>query len=156
MATIREMLATAKDAGASDLHITVGVPPKMRVNGQLLTMDYPRMLPPDTEKLLDEIMDEKQRARFEEKGEHDMSFSIPELGRYRVNAYKQRGSVAIALRLVGTEVPSPEKLGVPSSVIDLYQRKRGLVLVTGPTGSGKSTTLYTALSELNKEDVNII
>ena len=87
MATIREMLATAKDAGASDLHITVGVPPKMRVNGQLLTMDYPRMLPPDTEKLLDEIMDEKQRARFEEKGEHDMSFSIPELGRYRVNAY---------------------------------------------------------------------
>ena len=149
MATIREMLATAKDAGASDLHITVGVPPKMRVNGQLLTMDYPRMLPPDTEKLLDEIMDEKQRARFEEKGEHDMSFSIPELGRYRVNAYKQRGSVAIALRLVGTEVPSPEKLGVPSSVIDLYQRKRGLVLVTGPTGSGKSTTLAAIIDKIN-------
>ena len=149
MATIREMLATAKDAGASDLHITVGVPPKMRVNGQLLTMDYPRMLPPDTEKLLDEIMDEKQSARFEEKGEHDMSFSIPELGRYRVNAYKQRGSVAIALRLVGTEVPSPEKLGVPSSVIDLYQRKRGLVLVTGPTGSGKSTTLAAIIDKIN-------
>lgn len=149
MATIKEMLATAKDAGASDLHITVGVPPKMRVNGQLLTMDYPRLLPPDTEQLLAEIMDEKQRVRFEEKGEHDMSFSIPELGRYRVNAYKQRGSVAIALRLVGTEVPSPEVLGVPKSVIDLYQRKRGLVLVTGPTGSGKSTTLAAVIDKIN-------
>ncbi|MGN1180056.1 MAG: type IV pilus twitching motility protein PilT [Suilimivivens sp.] len=149
MATIREMLQIAKDAGASDLHITVGVPPKMRVNGQLITMDFPRMLPPDTDMLLTEIMDEKQRIRFEEKGEHDMSFSIPELGRYRVNAYKQRGSVAIALRLVGTEVPAPEKLGVPQSVIDLYQRKRGLVLVTGPTGSGKSTTLAAIIDKIN-------
>ena len=149
MATIKEMLETAKDAGASDLHITVGVPPKMRVNGKLLTMDYPRLLPPDTERLLFEIMDEKQRARFDEKGEFDMSFSIPELGRYRVNAFKQRGSVAIALRLVGTEVPPPEVLGVPKSVIDLYQRKRGLVLVTGPTGSGKSTTLAAIIDKIN-------
>lgn len=149
MATIKEMLETAKDAGASDLHITVGVPPKMRVNGKLLTMDYPRLLPPDTERLLFEIMDEKQRARFDAKGEYDMSFSIPELGRYRVNAFKQRGSVAIALRLVGTEVPSPEVLGVPKSVIDLYQRKRGLILVTGPTGSGKSTTLAAIIDKIN-------
>ncbi len=149
MATIKEMLAIAKDAGASDLHITVGVPPKMRVNGQLITMDFERLLPPDTEALADEIMDPVQRAKFEEKGEHDMSFSIPELGRYRVNAYKQRGSVAIALRLVGTEVPSPEVLGVPASVIDLYQRKRGLVLVTGPTGSGKSTTLAAIIDKIN-------
>lgn len=149
METIREMLEKAKDAGASDLHITVGVPPKIRVNGHLITMDYQRMLPPDTEKLLSEIMDEKQRARFEEKGEHDMSFSIPELGRYRVNAYKQRGSIAIALRLVGTEVPSADVLGLPQSVIDLYQRKRGLVLVTGPTGSGKSTTLAAIIDKIN-------
>lgn len=78
-----------------------------------------------------------------------MSFSIPNLGRYRVNAYKQRGSVAIALRLVGTQVPSPESLGVPSSVVDLYQRKRGLVLVTGPTGSGKSTTLAAIIDKVN-------
>ena len=149
MATIKEMLAIAKDAGASDLHITVGVPPKMRVNGQLITMNFERLLPPDTEALADEIMDPVQRAKFEEKGEHDMSFSIPELGRYRVNAYKQRGSVAIALRLVGTEVPSPEVLGVPASVIDLYQRKRGLVLVTGPTGSGTSTTLAAIIDKIN-------
>lgn len=149
MVTIREMLEKAKDAGASDLHITVGVPPKMRVNGHLITMDYQRMLPPDTEKLLLEIMDEGQRARFEEKGEHDMSFSIPELGRYRVNAYKQRGSVAIALRLVGTRVPSAEVLGLPQSVVDLYRRKRGLILVTGPTGSGKSTTLAAIIDQIN-------
>ena len=149
MATIREMLGIAKDAGASDLHITVGVPPKMRVNGHLITMDFPRMLTPDTEQLTSEIMDEKQRARFEEKGELDISFAIPELGRYRVNAYKQRGSIAIALRLVGTEVPAPEVLGVPQSVIDLSQRKRGLVLVTGPTGSGKSTTLAAIIDKIN-------
>ena len=99
MPTIEEMLRAAKAAGASDLHITVGVPPKIRVNVQLITMDYGKMLPGDTNALLDQIMNEKQRAKFEEVGEHDMSFSIPNLGRYRVNAYKQRGSVAIALRL---------------------------------------------------------
>ncbi len=149
MPTIEEMLRIAKEAGASDLHITVGVPPKMRVNGKLITMDFPKMLPADTAQLLPEIMNEKQRMKFEEKGEHDMSFSIPNLGRYRVNAYKQRGSVAIALRLVGTQVPAPEVLGVPKSVIDLYQKKRGLILVTGPTGSGKSTTLAAIIDKIN-------
>ena len=149
MPTIEEMLRAAKEAGASDLHITVGVPPKIRVNGQLITMDYGKMLPGDTNALLDQIMNEKQRAKFEEVGEHDMSFSIPNLGRYRVNAYKQRGSVAIALRLVGTQVPSAESLGIPPSVIDLYQRKRGLVLVTGPTGRGKSTTLAAIIDKIN-------
>ena len=149
MPTIEEMLRAAKAAGASDLHITVGVPPKIRVNGQLITMDYGKMLPGDTNALLDQIMNEKQRAKFEEVGEHDMSFSMPNLGRYRVNAYKQRGSVAIALRLVGTQVPSAESLGIPPSVIDLYQRKRGLVLVTGPTGSGKSTTLAAIIDKIN-------
>lgn len=121
----------------------------MRVNGHLITMEYDRMLPPDTLKLLDQIMNEQQKEKFLKEGEHDMSFSIPNLGRYRVNAYKQRGSVAIALRLVGTQVPSPEVLGVPDSVIDLYQRKRGLVLVTGPTGSGKSTTLAAIIDKIN-------
>ena len=154
--TIEELLRDAKRAGASDVHITVGIPPKMRVNGQLITMNYDRLLPPDTLQMLDQFMDERQRAMFDRDGEHDMSFSIPNLGRYRVNAYRQRGSVAIALRLVGTQVPSPEVLGVPESVIDLYQRKKGLILVTGPTGSGKSTTCYTVLSELNREEVNII
>ncbi len=149
MPTIEEMLKVAKEAGASDVHLTVGVPPKMRVNGELITMDYNRLLPPDTKAFLDEIMNEQQKARFEEWGEYDMSFSIPNQGRYRANAYKQRGSVALALRLVGTHVPSAESLGLPPSVIDLYQRKRGLVLVTGPTGSGKSTTLAAIVDKIN-------
>lgn len=149
MPTIYEIMQTAKDAGASDVHITVGIPPKMRVNGNLITMDYSKMMPADTLEVLLEIMSEVQRNRFEERGEYDMSFSIPELGRYRVNAYKQRGSVALALRLVGTQVPSPEVLGVPESVINLYERKRGLILVTGPTGSGKSTTLAAIIDKIN-------
>ncbi len=149
MPTIKEMLGIAKAAGASDVHITVGIPPKMRVNGKLITMEYERFLPGDTQQILSEIMNEEQMRRFEERGEYDMSFSIPNMGRYRVNAYRQRGSVAIALRLVGTHVPSPEELGVPDSVIDLYKKKRGLVLVTGPTGSGKSTTLAAIIDKIN-------
>ncbi len=149
MPTIKEMLGIAKAAGASDVHITVGIPPKMRVNGKLITMEYERFLPGDTQQILSEIMNEEQMRRFEERGEYDMSFSIPNMGRYRVNAYRQRGSVAIALRLVGTHVRSPKELGVPDSVIDLYKKKRGLVLVTGPTGSGKSTTLAAIIDKIN-------
>lgn len=147
--TIEEMLRIAKTAGASDVHVTVGIPPKMRVNGKLVTMDFDRLMPKDTQQMLLEIMNEEQKRRFEERGEYDMSFSIPNMGRYRVNAYKQRGSAAIALRLVGTHVPSPEELGVPDSVINLYEKKRGLVLVTGPTGSGKSTTLAAIIDKIN-------
>ena len=157
MPAIEEIMRTAKEAGASDVHITVGIPPKMRVNGNLVTMNYSKMMPADTLSVLLEIMSESQRERFEERGEYDMSFSIPELGRYRVNAYKQRGSVALALRLVGTKVPSPESLGVPESVINLYERKRGLILVTGPTGSGKSTTLAAIIDKINNNrDAHVI
>ena len=92
MPTIEEILRAAKEAGASDVHLTVGIPPKMRVNGNLITMDYPRMLPADTLEVLVNIMTEVQRERFEERGEYDMSFSIPNCGRYRVNAYKQSGA----------------------------------------------------------------
>ena len=147
--TIEEMLRIAKAAGASDVHVTVGIPPKMRVNGKLITMEFDRLMPNDTQQMLLGIMNEEQKKRFEERGEYDMSFSIPNTGRYRINAYKQRGSVAIALRLVGTHVPSAEELGVPDSVINLYEKKRGLVLVTGPTGSGKSTTLAAIIDKIN-------
>lgn len=158
MPNIRGILEEAKNAGASDVHITVGIPPKMRVNGKLITMtNYNRLLPADTLEIVLEIMTETQRNKFEENGEYDMSFSISDLGRYRVNAYKQRGSAALAFRLVGTKVPSPEELGVPESVIDLYQRKRGLVLVTGPTGSGKSTTLAAIIDKINNgRDAHVI
>ena len=155
--TLEELLKISQDMRASDVHITVGVPPKIRVNGRLITTEYDRLLPADTRTFLEQIMDERQIQSFEEKGEYDMSFSIPYLGRYRVNAFMQRGSVAIALRLVGTEVPDPVSLGVPPSVIDLYTRKRGLILVTGPTGSGKSTTLAGIIDKINNNrDAHII
>ena len=147
--SIEEILIKAKEAGASDVHITVGIPPKMRVNGKLITMEGPKLLPPDTMEIAIHVMNEKQRQHFEENGEVDMSFAIAGEGRYRVNVYKQRGSIAMAFRLVGTTIPSPESLGVPQSVIDLYQKKRGLVLVTGPTGSGKSTTLASIIDTVN-------
>lgn len=157
MPSIDEILSVAKDAGASDVHFTVGIPPKMRVNGDLITMDYPVLMPGDTLDMAIGIMTDLQREKFEDKGEFDFSFSIARLGRYRVNAYRQRGSVAMAFRLVGTVVPSPEQLGVPESVVDLYQRKRGLVLVTGPTGSGKSTTLAAIIDKVNcNRDAHVI
>ena len=157
MVTIREILQVAWENKASDVHITVGIPPKMRVNGKLKTMPFERMMPADTLEVLHSIMSENQKERFEERGELDFSYSIPELGRYRVNAFKQRGTAAMAFRLVSSEIPAPESLGVPESVIDLYKSKRGLVLVTGPTGSGKSTTLAAIINKANhNRDAHII
>ncbi|MCR4650649.1 MAG: type IV pilus twitching motility protein PilT [Lachnospiraceae bacterium] len=148
--TIEDVLATAVENGASDVHITVGIPPKMRVNGRLVPMLYDRLLPPDTEQLLYSILNDYQKKRFEEKGETDFSFSMDEMGRYRINAYHQRGTCAMAIRLVSPDIPQPENLGIPSSVVDLYQRKRGLILVTGPTGSGKSTSLAAIIDKINR------
>lgn len=90
MPNIEDILRVAKDAGASDVHLTVGIPPKMRVYGSLITMDYPKLLPADTLDILISIMTETQRERFEERGEYDMSFSLPNVGRYRLNAFKQQ------------------------------------------------------------------
>ena len=150
MVTIEELMRIAKDNGASDVHITVGIPPKMRVAGALTDMDFPRFLPNDTSEIIKSIMNERQLEILNKKGEVDFSFSIPSLGRYRINVYNQRGSLAAAIRLVGTTVPKPEELGLPKSVVDLYSKKRGLVLVTGPTGSGKSTTLASLVDKINE------
>ncbi|MBQ3545321.1 MAG: type IV pilus twitching motility protein PilT [Lachnospiraceae bacterium] len=149
MLTIEDLLTVAAGANASDVHITVGVPPKMRVNGELLDMDYPRLMPDDSEGIIMSILDKRHKAIFDERGEVDFSISIPQIGRYRVNIFKQRGSMAAALRVVGTEIPNPDMLGVPKAVQDLHKRKRGLVLVTGPTGSGKSTTLASIIDLVN-------
>ena len=155
--TIEQIMGCAKDAGASDVHITVGISPKMRVNGKLMVMPFPVLLPADTKRICDSMMNDKQKEHFEEKGEWDFSYSIPQMGRYRVNAFRQRGSVAMVLRIVGTVVPTPESLSLPPSVIDLYKVKRGLVLVTGPTGSGKSTTLASLVGKINMDlDAHII
>ncbi|MBR0164701.1 MAG: type IV pilus twitching motility protein PilT [Lachnospiraceae bacterium] len=147
---IRKILMDASASGASDVHITVGIPPKMRVNGKLITMEqYERLMPADTEQIACEIMNEQQKGLFEKNGQYDMSFSISGVGRFRVNLFRQRGSVAIALRIVAQDVPDTESLGLPPSVVDLYTRKRGLVLVTGPTGSGKSTTIASIIDLIN-------
>ncbi|MCR4928964.1 MAG: type IV pilus twitching motility protein PilT [Lachnospiraceae bacterium] len=157
MVRIEEVLQVAMDSRASDIHLTAGLPPKMRVNGHLLNMDFPVLKPEDTLDIVGQIMTEHQKQMFEERGELDMSFAVTNLGRYRVNAFRQRGSVAMALRAVNTVIPTPAQLGVPNAVVELYNRKRGLVLVTGPTGSGKSTTLASIIDKANNNrDAHII
>lgn len=146
---IEEILRLGKEMGASDVHLTVGLPPKMRVNGALVTAEGEKLMPQDTIELAASIMTQKQKEHFEEYGECDMSYAIAGEGRFRVNLFHQRGSVAVAIRLVDTDIPTPQALGVPQSVIDLYQKKRGLILVTGPTGSGKSTTLASLIDVIN-------
>ena len=157
MITVEQLLNIAKDMKASDVHLTVGLPPRVRVNGELINLDYPKLSPIEIERIVVSIMTEEQAERFKNMGEMDFAFSIQNVGRYRVNAFRQRGSVACSMRVVGTTVPKPEELGVPQSVIDLYAKKRGLVLVTGPTGSGKSTTLASIIDRINDErNVHVI
>lgn len=155
MLTIEELLIKAAEHKASDVHITVGVPPKMRVNGALLDIgDYPKLMPQDSEELIDSILDHRHKEIYQEKGEVDFSISVPQVGRYRVNVFRQRGTAAAALRVVGTQIPTPDSLGVPLAVQGLHKRKRGLVLVTGPTGSGKSTTLASIIDLINTNTTN--
>lgn len=156
--TMYTLLMKAKELGASDLHITVGVKPKCRLRGELYDMpDFEKLLPQKTKELVESMMNESQKATMEEKGELDFAYAINEVGRFRVNAFKQRGSYAAVLRLISTSIPSAESLGIPHHVIELTKKKRGLVLVTGPTGSGKSTTLASLIDIINNEkSVHII
>lgn len=149
MITMREVLVMASEKNASDVHITVGVSPKCRVNGELVDIGFPTFSPEDTVSMVMGLMNERQRNILEEKGEVDFSYALQHLGRYRVNIFKQRGTYAASIRLVGTTIPTPESLGIPSSVLEQTKKKRGLVLVTGPTGSGKSTTLASMLDIIN-------
>ena len=149
MITIDELLYKAKELGASDLHITVGISPKCRVNGRLVDLGQDKLLPSDTDAIVRPLLSERLSAKLTENGEVDFSYSIANFGRYRVNVFKQRGSYAAVLRLVGTRIPTPESLGIPKSVTALAQKKRGLVLVTGPTGSGKSTSLASIIDLIN-------
>lgn len=157
MITINELLGVAKDAGASDVHVTVGVPPKMRVQGRLESMKFDRMMPGETEDLLADIMTTEQKTYLEEKGEVDFSFALPVLGRFRANVFKQRGSLAAAFRVVLTEVANEDELRIPKEVMELSMLKRGLVLVTGPAGSGKTTTLAALIDKINTfREVHVI
>lgn len=152
MMNIRDLLSTTKEMMASDLHITVGIPPMIRLHGELQALDMPKLKPEDTELLIQELLyNDVLRDKFQEHGEVDFAFGLTELGRYRVNVYRQRGTCAAALRNVATVVPSMESLGLPRPILEeLALNTRGLVLVTGPTGSGKSTTLATMVDHINK------
>ncbi|MDX9917462.1 MAG: type IV pilus twitching motility protein PilT [Gudongella sp.] len=136
---------------ASDIHLTVGIPPNLRVNGELLPFGDTPLQPDDTENLVRQILSDKQFDMLNDKGELDFSYSAMGHGRFRVNAYIQRGSYGLALRIIPLEIPSMQALGLPGVISDLTRLARGLILVTGPTGSGKSTTLATMIDQINRE-----
>lgn len=148
--TVIEILEQAVKAGASDVHITVASPPVMRVNGRLIRMQDQVLMPDDTKRVIMGILTPEQQRVFEEKGELDISYSTPGLGRFRVNVYKQRGTYSMALRVVALSIPSMEALRLPKVLTDLSEKQRGLILVTGPTGSGKSTTLAAMIDYMNQ------
>ncbi len=149
MSDIEEILCAAKAAGASDVHLVAGASPRMRIDGRLAEMDYPRLTASDTLDILLKIMSELQREKFEERGAHNFAFSVPGCCRCRVSAYRQQGSAAFAVRLLGTGIPTPEELGLPDAVAGLYQSAQGLALVVGPVGGGKSVTLAAILDKIN-------
>ncbi len=151
MVNLRELLEILIEKNASDLHLAVGSPPQIRVDGRLLTLDMDALTPDVTKKLAYSMMSEKQKQRFEENSELDMSFGIENMSRFRCNVFVQRGNVSVALRQIPYKVPSFEELGVDKAIIEMANLPRGLVLVTGPTGSGKSTTLAALIDKVNRE-----
>jgi twitching motility protein PilT len=145
-----EVLLEIIDRRASDLHITAGTPPMLRTRGRLIPMDgYPVLTPNDTREIVYSILSDGQRQRFENNWQIDFAYQIPGKGRFRVNAYFQRSAVGAAFRLIPFEVVPLETLGLPPVVADFANKPRGLVLVTGPTGSGKSTTLASIIDVIN-------
>ncbi|QIB26475.1 type IV pilus twitching motility protein PilT [Caloranaerobacter azorensis] len=148
---IYELLKKTIELGASDLHITVGYPPVMRINGELIKHGEETLTPEENIDLVKQILDEDKFKQLEINGEIDTSYSIAGLGRFRVNIYKQRGTYGMAIRAVSLRIPTIEELGLPEIVRELSRKQRGLILVTGPTGSGKSTTLASMIDCINKE-----
>jgi len=147
---MQELLEEAVHAKASDIHITVGVPPVFRINGQLTHFGEECLTPDDTEYCKNQLLDKSHQEKLEKYGEWDLSFNLPGIARYRVNAYKQRGSYAMAIRVVSFNPPTLDELGFPNSLKELAMKPRGLILVTGPTGSGKSTTLAAMMNHINQ------
>ena len=139
------------EKGASDLHITTGCSPQIRVNGHLEALNMPALAPADTKQLIYSVLTDAQKHRFEEENELDFSFGLKGLSRFRANVFMQRGAVASAIRTIPFKISSFDELGLPSVVRELVNKPRGLILVTGPTGSGKSTTLATMIDTINAE-----
>ena len=157
MIQIEDLLKMGAECKASDIHITVGLPPMMRVNGRIRPFETETLMPKDTEKYVKSILNEEQYEKFISVGEIDLSFALPGISRFRINAFRQRGSDAMVLRTIPIQIPTLEKLGMPPILKELTEKTRGLVLVTGPTGSGKSTTLAAMINEINsKREAHVI
>lgn len=148
MILLNELLEITAKEKASDLHLTVGISPTIRVNGKLQGIGNSKLTPTDTEKYAREILGDLY-DEYRQRGEMDTSYSIPGLGRFRVNVFKQRDSSAIAIRVISLKIPTLAELGHPPVIKELINKQRGLILVTGPTGSGKSTTLAAMINEIN-------
>ncbi len=156
--TMKDLLTELIKLGGSDLHIVVGVPPIVRLDGKCEPLPgYPRLTADQTQELIYSVMKEEQIAEFEEEKECDLSFSVQGLSRFRLNVYRDRGSVVGAFRTIPFEIKTFEELGLPKVISGLAHRPNGLVLVCGPTGSGKSTTLAAIVDKINRErEVHII
>lgn len=152
MLNLQELLVQMVEKGASDMHITAGTPPVLRINGNLIRTDGEPLTGTETKALCYSILNDAQKERFEEDWELDFSFGIENVSRFRVNVFMQRGAVAAAFRVIPYEIIGFDKLNVPPVVQELCKRPRGLVLVTGPTGSGKSSTLAAMIDKINSED----
>ncbi|MFI3237944.1 MAG: type IV pilus twitching motility protein PilT [Lachnospiraceae bacterium] len=144
------LLRMAVDQGASDIHLSTGVNPTARIDGILVPLTEDKMMPADIQTLAESIMSKTQKDILEQEGEVDFAHSQPSVGRFRINVFHQRGSYAVTARVLNFYIPTPEELHVPEAVIETCKLKRGLVLVTGATGSGKSTTLASLIGRINE------
>ena len=151
MATLYDLLANMIAKKASDLHISTGTSPRIRVDGSLIPMEGPSLSPAETKALCYSVLTDAQKHKFEEHNELDLSFGLKGLSRFRANIFMQRGAVAGAFRTIPFEIKSFVELGLPDIVAEIAKKPRGLILVTGPTGSGKSTTLATMIDKINRE-----
>ncbi|MCE5191031.1 MAG: type IV pilus twitching motility protein PilT [Actinomycetia bacterium] len=157
MLDLNELLARMVELDGSDLHITVGMPPVFRVNGKLIPTDNPRLTPRDTKEMVYSILRQDQRERLEREWEYDFAYGLPGVARFRVNAYFQRDSLGAAFRHIPADIKSFEELGLPTLMPEFCEKPRGFVLVTGPTGSGKSTTLASMVDFINStQEVHVI
>jgi twitching motility protein PilT len=148
---IDDLLRMTVEKGGSDLHLMVGVSPVIRIDGVLSPTPFDRVTPQDSQRMIYDILTDEQIQRFEANLELDCSYQLARISRFRVNVYKDKGTVAGAFRVIPARIPTIEELGLPKVLVELTRRPRGLILVTGPTGSGKSTTLAAMINQINNE-----
>jgi twitching motility protein PilT len=148
---LHQLLRAMIEKGASDMHITTGSPPLLRIDGSIVPLKLPPLSPVETKQLCYSVLTEEQKIQFEKNKELDLSFGVKNLSRFRANIFMQRGAVSGAFRSIPFKILSFEELGLPPAVAALAQKPRGLILVTGPTGSGKSTTLASIVDKINSE-----